>query len=237
MSLLEDEENFHNKVETLQRELDEVDAWRDKMRDERPSGNLLIHLRNRLRGLRQLRARMAEVAAAAILLRERTPPGARAQLVADTAARLASQHDGLLQQLTQQETDLKRAINQKPPETVEDDFDALQKKIQAMETQIMSEHAMIAARDVMSGQLQRLRALLAQFSALQATYDRVVRERRDACEKGSVQELNFKSSVENLVTKFGDTRTILQQKINKLETGENSWLSCHYESTSECFCI
>ncbi|KAJ8709448.1 hypothetical protein PYW07_009274 [Mythimna separata] len=219
MTLVEDTEKFHSNVEALQRELDETSAWSARAQAERAGNNLLIHLRNRLRALRQLRARLTELSASAIVLQERALPPERRQRVADAAKRLADNYDALLQQLTQREADIKQAISKKPQQTTEDDFKLLQTKIQEMEAQIIAEHAMVSTPDAMEAKLAALAALQRQFDELQATYERVVRERRDSAEKGSVQELNFRCSLENLVTKFGDTRTILQQKINKLENG------------------
>lgn len=218
MNLLEDKENFQRNVEALQSELDDTSAWCERAQAERLGGNLLIHVRNRLRGLRQLRARLAELRAQAIVLRDKPLPAPHKQGVEDAARRVAEQYDALLQQLSQREADIKQAISKKPADSAEDEFKLLQSTVQAMEAQVIAEHAVTAERDVMQSKLAALAALQRQFGELQGTYERVVRERR-SCARGSVQELDFRSSVENLVTKFEDTRTILQQKIDKLENG------------------
>lgn len=207
--LFEDKEKFHNDVEALQRELADIDGWCGKQQAERATHNLLIHVRNRLRALRAL--------------------GGRLQDLGDQ--RLAADHERLLQLLTARETEIKQAISKTPPETTDDDFKTLQNKIQEMESQTILEHAMVSPPDDMRARLQRLESLRQELQQLQGTYERVVNERRQA-HRGSVQELNFKSSLENLVTKFGDTHTILQQKIDKLQNGEGC--SC---SVCACVCV
>lgn len=83
----------------------------------------------------------------------------------------------------------------------------------------MAEHAMVTARDDMEKKLSDLTLLQKELEELQHTYDAVVKERREKYEKGSMQELNFRSSVENLVMRYGDSKTILETKISKLEKG------------------
>lgn len=218
MNLLEDKENFYRNAEALQKELDDVHAWNDKMLAEKPSNNLLIHLRNRIRTVRQLEMKLKELNAQAIVLLSKPQPAPQRLQLRERADLLGQRLRQLLQRLGEREAGARRALGQPAP--LERDFRALQAALQPMEAQIIAEHAMVSGRDRMTDKIQQLTKLREQFDELQSTYDRVVKDRRENCEKGSVQELNFRSSLENLVTKFGDTKTILDQKINKLEKGE-----------------
>lgn len=83
----------------------------------------------------------------------------------------------------------------------------------------MAEHAMVCDRVAMEKKLKDLTQLQKELEELQNTYDAVVKEKREKYEKGSTQELNFRSSLENLVTRYGDSKTILETKISKLEKG------------------
>lgn len=135
--------------------------------------------------------------------------------------RISKAYEELLLHLTKREVEIKLAVAKKPVDKHNEDFKGLQNRILQIETQIISEHAMISSPDVMSSKLDELHKLRREFDELQNTYDKVVQDRRENYEKGSVQELNFRSSLETLVTKFEDTKTILQQKIDKLENGKS----------------
>lgn len=45
LNLLEDKDNFNRNVEAFQRELDDIEAWKERMLNEKPTNNQLIHLR------------------------------------------------------------------------------------------------------------------------------------------------------------------------------------------------
>lgn len=219
MNLLEDKENFYKNVEALQRELDDVHAWKDKMLSEKPSNNQLIHLRNKIRLVKQLEMKLKELNAQSIILLTKQIPKAHKDDIESDSTRINDAYEQLLLFLTTREAEIKLAVSKKPPKQAEDEFKGLQNRIQTMEAQIIAEHAMISTPDEMAAKIEQLTKLRREFDELQSTYDRVVQDRRDNYEKGSVQELNFRSSLENLVTKFGDTKTILEQKISKLENG------------------
>ncbi|XP_048478276.1 dystrophin, isoforms A/C/F/G/H-like isoform X2 [Plutella xylostella] len=119
----------------------------------------------------------------------------------------------------QKEQDIKLALKKRPGQKHEDDFKSLQAKIQNIEAQIISEHAMYSSVEDMKKKIEDLNGLKKELEDLQAMYDGVVRDRRDKYEKGSVEELSFRNSLENLVFMFGDTKNILDQKIGKLEKG------------------
>ncbi|XP_026745116.1 dystrophin-like, partial [Trichoplusia ni] len=219
MNLLEDKENYYKNVEALQRELDEVHAWKDKMLAEKPSNNQLIHLRNKIRLVKQLEMKLKELNAQSIILLTKQIPKSHKDDIETDSKRINDAYEQLLLFLTTREVEIKLAVSKKPPKQAEDEFKGLQNRIQAMEAQIITEHAMISTPEAMAAKIEQLTKLRREFDELQSTYDRVVQDRRDNYEKGSVQELNFRSSLENLVTKFGDTKTILEQKISKLEKG------------------
>ncbi|XP_075984488.1 dystrophin isoform X7 [Anticarsia gemmatalis] len=219
LNLLHDKRNYGARVAELRRQLGDVRAWRDRTRQDKPSNNLLIHLRNKIRAMKQLDMKLKELNAQSIILLTKPISAAHKSDVEADSKRINEDYEELLLELTKREVEIKVALNKKPADRHEDEFKSLQSDVQAMEMQIVSEHAMICARDVMGAKLRELGALQARFAELQDTYDAVVRERRDHYEKGSVQELNFRSSLENLVTKFGDARSLLQGKITKLENG------------------
>ncbi|CAB3224722.1 unnamed protein product [Arctia plantaginis] len=219
MNLLEDKENFNRNVEALQRELDDIHAWKERMLNEKPTNNQLIHLRNKIRAVKQLDMKLKELNAQSIILLTKPISKTHKDEIETDSKRINKAYEELLLHLTKREVEIKLAVTKKPVDKHNDDFKSLQNRIHQIEMQIISEHAMISSRDVMSSKLDELNKLRQEFDELQSTYDKVVKDRRENYEKGSVQELNFRSSVENLVTKFEDTKTILQQKISKLENG------------------
>lgn len=219
MNLLEDKENFHNSIEAFTNQLDDIHAWKDKMLAEKPTNNQLIHLRNKIRVLKQLEMKLKELNAQSIILLMKPIPKPHKDDIEAETKRTNEAYEGLLLHLTKREVEIKLAIS-KLTDDHEDDFKSLQNRIQNIESQILAEHAMISSRDRMETKIEELMRLKKQFDDLQSTYDNVVKERREKYEKGSAQELDFRSSLENLVTRFGDTKAILEQKISKLENGE-----------------
>lgn len=101
----------------------------------------------------------------------------------------------------------------------EGEFRALQAEVAGIESQLLGEHAVASTRQEMVQKAEELKRLRARFDGLQSTYEAVVRERRQNYDTGSVPDLNLRSSVENLVTKFTDCKTILHQKILEVEKG------------------
>ncbi|KAG6458770.1 hypothetical protein O3G_MSEX011047, partial [Manduca sexta] len=219
MNLLEDKDNFNKNVEAFQKELDEIHAWKNKMLKEKPTTNQLIHLRNKIRLAKQLEMKLKELNAQSIILLTKPLPKAHKDEVEADSKRLNDAYEELMLYLSKKEVEIKLVVNKKPEEKHEDEFKNLQNKVNEMESRIISEHAMITSPQRMRDKLLELTRLREEFVALQTSYDSVVRERSEKYDKGSLQELNFRSSLENLVTRFGDTKTILDQKMNKLQNG------------------
>lgn len=141
------------------------------------------------------------------------------EIEADTA-RTNAAHRQLLRQLSRSEQDAERA---RAEGEGEDPFRRLQASVRDMEARIIAEHAIISSRERTLAALDHLKRLRTEFRSLQASYDSVVLERRAAAAAappgGSLQGLDFKSSLETLVTRFGDSKAILDRKIAKLEKG------------------
>lgn len=222
MNLLEDKENFYKNIQALQQEIDDVHTWKDKMLKDNANAtnNQLIHLRNKIRAVKQMEMKLKELNAQSIILLTKSISKSHKDEIEKDTKRINEVFEELLLYLTKREVEIKIALNKRTPSLqTEDEFKALQKKIQDMESQIISEHAIISSKNKMADKLQELKQMRRQFDELQTSYDNVVKEKREKCEKGSVQELNLRSSVENLVMRFCDSKTILEQKINKLEKG------------------
>lgn len=221
MNLLEDKENFYKNVEGLQRELDDVHKWKDKMLKEPPSNNQLIHLRNRIRAVKQLEMKLKELNAQSIILLTKSISKSHKDDIERDAKRINEDFEELLLYLSKREVEIKIALNKRTPTAQsEDDYKTVQKKIQDMESQIIAEHAIISSKDEMAKKLEDLKQMRKQFDDLQSSYDSVVKQKREKYEKGSVEELNLRSSLENLVMRFSDSKTILEQKINKIDKGK-----------------
>ncbi|RVE43477.1 hypothetical protein evm_011875 [Chilo suppressalis] len=215
---LNEKDELVERARPLREQLEEIETWRDKWRQVAPSANQLIHLRNRLRSLRQMRPALDELAAKAIILLTKPLPESDRNAV-DAESKLVKQrYEQLLSSLSDREGEIKLALarNTDDPRAR---FDAFRNKIAALETKILTEHALLAEPNETEHQLERLILLRKEFDDLQSTHDAVVAERRNTDHRGSLEQLDFRSSVENLVTKFGDSRTILDQKIGKLQTG------------------
>lgn len=220
MNLLEDKENFYKNVEALQTEIEDIHTWKDKMLKEPATNNQLIHLRNKIRAVKQLEMKLKELNAQSIILLTKPISQSHKDEIEKDTKRINENFEELLLYLTKREVEIKIALNKKVPVLQSDEeYKLVQKKIQDMESEIISEHAMISSKDDMSKKLEELKQMRHRFDDLQASYDTVVKEKREKYEKGSVQELNLRSSVENLVMRFSDSKTILEQKISKLEKG------------------
>lgn len=219
MNLLEDKENFYKNIEAFQKELDEIHEWKDKFLAERPTNNQLIHLRNKIRALKQLEMKLKELNAQSIILLTKSIPKSHKDDIEADSKRVNDAYEQLLTHLSTKEVEIKLALNKKPGEKHENDFKGLQAKIERIESQIIAEHAMICEKDKMEEKLKELTQLKKELEELQNTYDSVVKERREKYVKGSMEELNFRSSLENLVMRYGDSKTILEQKISKIEKG------------------
>ncbi|XP_063382009.1 dystrophin-like [Cydia fagiglandana] len=219
MNLLEDKDSFHRAAASLREALQDAQAWRDRMLRDKPSNNQLIHLRNKLRALRQLEIKRKELDAQSIILLTKPIAPAYKEEIESTAKELGTEYEELLNYLSAKEVEIKLAINKKPQETVKDEFENLQRKIQDIESRVIVEHVMFSTAESMENKVKELKSLRSELEELQAGYDEVVKARRQQYEAGSVQELNVRSSLENLVTKFGDTQVLLEQKIDKLENG------------------
>ncbi|XP_052744308.1 dystrophin, isoforms A/C/F/G/H isoform X2 [Bicyclus anynana] len=220
LNLLEDKENFYKNVEVLQRELDDVHKWKDKMLKEPPTNNQLIHLRNRVRAVKQLEMKLKELNAQSIILLTKSISKSHKDEIERDSKRINEDFEELLTYLSKREVEIKIALNKRTPTLQSDDeYKIVQRKIQDMESQIIAEHAIISSKDEMSKKLEELKQIRKQFDDLQASYDSVVKQRREKYEKGSVEELNLRSSVENLVMRFCDSKTILEQKIVKNQKG------------------
>lgn len=204
----------------LRAQLEEAREWRRRAQAEQPSHNRLIHLRNRLRALRQLEPRLAELEARGGALPTSLPQRLRDDVDGESK-RTKEQLEELLAQLAEMEAEMKAGSGRaRARGRHEEEFRALQAQVADLEAQILAEHADFTMREETENKIQHLKGLQSRFEELQSTYDAVVRERREKYDSGSVPDLNLGSSVENLVTKVGDCKTILQQKIEKLEKGK-----------------
>ncbi|VVC94725.1 unnamed protein product [Leptidea sinapis] len=220
MNLLEDKENFYKNLEVIQNEINEKHAWKDKMLTDRPTNNQLIHLRNKIRSMRQYEVRLKELnAQSIILLTKALPKSHKDEIEADTK-RINDAFEELFTHLSKREVEIKLALNKKPLEHHEDEYSNVKRRIEEMQSGLISEHAMLSTSDVVEKKLAELYKMKRDFDGLQTSYDNAIRDRKQNYERGSVEELNMRSSVENLVTRFHDSRAILAQKISKLEKGK-----------------
>ncbi|CAG4985372.1 unnamed protein product [Colias eurytheme] len=219
MNLLEDKENFDENLAAIQRDMDDIHAWKDKMLKEKPSNNQLIHLRNKIRLMKQIEMKLKELNAQSIILLTKAIPTCHKDDIEADTKRINKAFEELFTHLSGKEVEIKLAINKKPVDKHEDEYKMVQKKVQDMENQIIAEHAVISSKEDMERKLEELKRLKKDFEEIQSTYDNVVKDRKQNYERGSVEELNFRSSVENLVTRFTDSQAILGQKIQKLEKG------------------
>ncbi|KPJ15471.1 Dystrophin, isoforms A/C/F/G/H [Papilio machaon] len=221
LEALRDAREVAEGAASLRAQLEETREWRRRVQADRPSHNQLIHLRNRLRALRQLEPRLEElVARGGALLARPLPQGLRDDVENETK-RTKEEFEEMVAHLTEKEAEMKAGLGQRAQGRGrhEEEFRALQTQVADLEGQILAEHADVSTRKETESKIQHLKRLQTRFEELQSTYDAVVRERREKYDSGSVPDLNLASSVENLVTKVGDCKTILQQKIDKLEKG------------------
>lgn len=222
LNLLEDKDNVYKNIKAFESDLQDIHAWKDRMLKETATNNQLIHLRNKIRTLKQLEIKLKELNAQSIILLTKAFSKTHKDEVEADTKRINEAFEELFLHLCKKEVEIKIALNKKlSPIQTEDEYKAVQRKIQEMESQIISEHAIISTREEMAKKLEELKNMRRQFDDLQASYDAVVKEKRDKFEKGSLEELNLRSSVENLVLRFDDSKTILEQKIDKLEKGRN----------------
>lgn len=219
INLLEDMKNLYKNLGAFRQELEDVRAWEDKMLRDAPSNNQLIHLRNKIRHVKQHEMKLKELNAQSIILLTKPLPGPRKHDIEEDIKRTNAAYEELVLRLTNREVQLKLQLKQAPERR--DRFQSLQTKVQDIESQIISEHAMLSHPDSMRDKLRQLQQLRADLLDLQSACDDVARERRAHCDKGSLEDLSLRSSLEDLVTRFEDTKTILQQKIDKLESGES----------------
>ncbi|XP_045487028.1 dystrophin, isoforms A/C/F/G/H isoform X5 [Pieris rapae] len=218
VNLREDEEAWRDAARGIRTSISEVRAWRDRAASEAPCGTLLVHTRNRARLLRQLQPRLEELNAhSIILLTKPIPQDHKDDIEADTK-RINDEFHEMLTFLGRREVEVKLALNKRTLDNEEDEHKTVQTKIRDMESQIIAEHAIISTKEEMEKKLEGLRRLDKEFEDIQSSYDKVVKEKK-LYERGSVEELNLRSSLENLVTRFTDSKTILAQKIQKLEKG------------------
>ncbi|CAK1546843.1 unnamed protein product [Leptosia nina] len=218
INLLEDKDSFYRNLRLLQTDLQDVSTWRDRTQSDKPSNNHLIHLRNKMRLMRQLQIKLKELNAQSIILLTKPIPKCHKDYVETDTKRINEEFEELYTYLSKREVEVKLAINKKPLETNEDEHNMVQRRIQDMEGQIIAEHAIISSKEEMEKRLVELKRLQINFEEIQSSYDKVVREKKQY-ERGSVEELNLRSSLENLVTRFTDSKTILEQKIQKLQRG------------------
>ncbi|GBP04625.1 Utrophin [Eumeta japonica] len=61
MNLLEDKDNFYKNIDAFQKDLDDVNNWTENLLKDTPSNNQLIHLRNKIRVLKQKEIRVKEL--------------------------------------------------------------------------------------------------------------------------------------------------------------------------------
>ncbi|XP_038221210.1 dystrophin-like [Zerene cesonia] len=231
MNLLEDKENFDENLAAIQRDIDDIHAWKDKMLKEKPSNNQLIHLRNKIRLMKQIETKLKELNAQSIILLTKAIPTCHKDDIEADTKRINKAFEELFTYLSGREVEIKLAINKKPVDKHEDEYKMVQKKVQDMENQIIAEHAVISSKEHMEKTLEELKRLKKDFEEIQSTYDSVVKDRKQNYERGSVEELNFRSSVENLVTRFTDSQAILGQKIQKLENGIELLDNLHKETS------
>ncbi|XP_028157710.1 dystrophin, isoforms A/C/F/G/H-like [Ostrinia furnacalis] len=221
MNLLEDKDNFYKNLEAFQRELDEIHEWKEKMLTDKATNNQLIHLRNKIRALKQSEMKLKELNAQSIILLTKSISKSHKDEIEADSKRVNDAYERLLTLLSAREVELKLALSKGPGQAHEDDFKGLQARIERIEGQIIAEHAIICDKHKMEDKLKELTQLRKELEDLQNTYDAVVKERREKYAKGSMEELNFRSSLENLVMRYGDSKAILDQKIGKIEKGLN----------------
>ncbi|KAG7309515.1 hypothetical protein JYU34_005489 [Plutella xylostella] len=227
LNLLQEQRAWSRRREQLARA-----AARPALPEGKPTNNQLIHLRNKIRQLKQIEPQLQELSAQAIVLQTKPLSAAHKDNIDKETKKLQQEYQETLTLLMQKEQDIKLALKKRPGQKHEDDFKSLQAKIQNIEAQIISEHAMYSSVEDMKKKIEDLNGLKKELDDLQAMYDGVVRDRRDKYEKGSVEELSFRNSLENLVFMFGDTKNILDQKIGKLEKGVELVTSLNARVTS-----
>lgn len=195
-----------------------MSAWLSRARADRPSTNLLIHVRNKLRALKRLDARRTDIAARLILLREKPLPRRAADDLQRDCERTTAQYEQTVSEATARETELKLALNKRSPPH-EEPLTALRSRLAALEARVLSEHALLSDGKRTSSALEALQSLREEHAALKSAADEALARRQDEYERGSVQDINVRSSLEDIVAKVADTRTILDTKIDKLQKG------------------
>lgn len=220
ISLLEEKENYYKKFEVLQNEVDEIITWKEKMLSEKPSNNQLIHLRNKIRTLKQNEMKIKELNAQSIVMLTKTMPLSHKNEIENDSKRLNETFEELLAYLIKKEIEIKKAINKKSNK-MDNDYNNLQIKINTIESALLKEHAMVSSEDVLTEKIDNLKEVQKDFDDLKSSYDDVVRDKKEKYAVGDRDKgMKLASSVDNLITKFSDTRSILEQKIAKLEKGK-----------------
>lgn len=130
MNLLEDKENFYKNLTAFQTELDDILAWKEKMLTDQPTNNQLIHLRNKIRSLKQLEMKLKELNAQSIILLTKSISKTHKDEIESDAKRVGDAYETLLTELSSREVQIKLALNKKPAEKHEDDFKGLQVRVQ-----------------------------------------------------------------------------------------------------------
>lgn len=226
VNLREDEEAWRGAARNVRTVLGDVRVWRERAATEAPCGTLLVHLRNRARLIRQLQPKLDEINAQSIILLTKPIPKDHKDEIETDTKRINDEFHEMLTFFGRREVEVKLALNKRTVDEDEDEHKTVQRKIREMESQILAEHAIIMTKVEMEKKLEALRRLEKEFDGIQTSYDKVVKEKQ-LYERGSVEELNLRSSLENLVTRFTDSKAILGQKIQKLEKGTHHMLK-HY---------
>lgn len=217
--MLEEKDNYYKNHSTLQNEINEINTWKDKMLKEKPTNNQLIHLRNKLRVLKQNEMKLKELNAQSIVLLTKSLPETHRNEIDTDSKRINEEYDELVKYLTEKEAEIKRIVHKKGTK-MEDDYKNLQSKISKIESVILNEHAMIASEDKMADKIDNLKKIQSDFDNLKSSYEDVVEKKKEKyAENGGSKGMKLATSVDNLVIKFSDTKTILDQKIGKLEKG------------------
>lgn len=220
MNILEDKDNFYKNLTSFQMELEEVYTWKKKILTEKPSNNQLIHLRNKIRALKQNEMKVKELNAQAIILQTKCLTKQQKNDVENDSKRMNESYEKILTFLIEKEIELKKIINKKTNKH-EDDYKNLQDKMRNIESVVLNEHAMLASEDKVREKINNLTKIRKDFDDLRSSYDNVVKDKKEKYDSGDRDRgMSLATSVENLVTKFSDTKTIIEQKIGKLEKGK-----------------
>lgn len=105
---------------------DEIQAWKEKMLTDQPTNNQLIHLRNKIRNVKQLEMKLKELNAQSIILLTKSISKTHKDDVESDSRRVSDVYERLLSDLCAREVEIKLALSKKPAERHEDDFKGLQ---------------------------------------------------------------------------------------------------------------